>query len=341
MSWTQCEASSGQQHDDLRVLVYHRVFDEHAPGRGDPHLWSATRAGFAAQMALLARYFAPVTAWQVVDTLCGRARLPRRAVLVTFDDGYRDFLGAWPIMKRYGVPALVFVPTAFPGSSRRFWWDELYEMVMQTPAPLVHFGQLVMRLGSSQQRWRAVRRLNRLLKGLRDDERSACIRALREQLGRYNVPDAAVLSWQEIRALTAEGLAVGAHTVSHPTMPALSVEELHAELVQAHADLRRELGSTLPLFAYPYGLADKRALGVLRHLGYVGAFVSLLGRNQLCRQSPFLLHRQSVDRHHSALVVAAGLFGPYVRAREIWRAVRSTVRPAVHRRVVQTEMESG
>lgn len=321
MAWT--EASGGE----LRVLVYHRVYGAHHRGDGDPHLWSATPEAFAAQMAFIARYFAPVTAWQVADALAGAAPLPRRAILVTFDDGYRDFLNAWPILKRFGVPALVFVATAFPGSSRRFWWDELYEIVTATRADVLRApGLPTMRLRGPRERWRAVRRLNRALKGLRVQERGALMDALRDQLGDAQRPEAGVLSWDELRGLAAEGLAVGAHTVTHPALPSLTAEELRAEIEGAHADLARELGRFLPFFAYPYGLVDERAAPVLRALGYTGAFISLFGRNRLDSRSPFLLYRQSVDRRHSLPELAASLTGPYALLRESWRLAHGRLR---------------
>lgn len=321
MAWTE---AAGRE---LRVLVYHRVLGAHNRGDGDPHLWSATPETFAAQMAFIARYFAPVTAWQVADALAGAARLPRRAILVTFDDGYRDFLDAWPILKRFGVPALVFVPTAFPGASRRFWWDELYEMVAATRADVLRApGLPAMGLRDPRERRRAVRRLNRVMRGLRAQERGAMMDALRDQLGDAQAPGAGVLSWDELRGLAAEGLAIGAHTVTHPALPALTAEELRAELEGAHADLARELGRFLPFFAYPYGLVDGRAAVVLRTLGYAGAFISLFGRNRLDRRSPLLLYRQSVDRRHSLAALAASLTGPYALLRESWRSVHGRLR---------------
>jgi peptidoglycan/xylan/chitin deacetylase (PgdA/CDA1 family) len=329
MTWRDGMGRGGRGGDDLRVLVYHRVFDTHAPGHGDPHLWSATPAAFAAQMAFIARYFAPVTAWQVADALRGRAALPRRAILVTFDDGYRDFLTAWPIMKRFGVPALLFVPTAFPGTPRRFWWDELHEGVTTTRAPYLEVpGLPVMSLRTTQERWHAVRHLNRVVKGLHERERASIMGELRRQLGTADAPRAEVVSWPELRALAAEGLAVGAHTMTHPAMTALTADELRDELEGAHAHLEREVERIAPFFAYPYGRPDDRAVPVLRALGYAGAFISLVGRNRLGRRDPFLLYRQSVDRHHSVPALAASLTGIYATMREAWRSVRGRPRAA-------------
>ena len=51
-----------------------------------------------------------------------------RVVVAFFDDGYLDFAEhAWPTLQSLGIPAVLFVPTAFPDHpGPGFWWDRLY-----------------------------------------------------------------------------------------------------------------------------------------------------------------------------------------------------------------------
>jgi peptidoglycan/xylan/chitin deacetylase (PgdA/CDA1 family) len=102
---------SAAKEDDrtLRVLTYHKVND----------LWpnpiTVPTRTFARQMALLAELgYEPVSLEAVIDHYLAGAPLPRKAVLITFDDGYRDNLeNAAPILLRHGFPAVLFVPTGF------------------------------------------------------------------------------------------------------------------------------------------------------------------------------------------------------------------------------------
>lgn len=313
----------------LRVLVYHRIA---VPDGlcGDPHIVSATPAAFDAQMRFLARHYTPVSANQVIAALDG-ATLPRRAVLVTFDDGYRDFLTeVWPVLRRHGVPAVLFIPTAFPGTGRSFWWDELHGMVTST-----RHDEVRMPSGASlpsrtpQERWTAVRVLNRTLKALPPSDLSARLGDLYAALGKPDFPRPSTLSWAELRTLAAEGLAIGSHTRTHAALPLVSDAQVAEELREAHADLVRELDEPAPLFSYPYGMADPRVPGLLRALGYAAAFISLLGRNRIGQRDPFILYRHSVDVGDSISHLALSLNDAYVRLREHGRAARALMtRPA-------------
>jgi len=60
-------------------------------------------------------------------------QLPRNAVVLTFDDGYRSFLTyAYPVLKEYGFTATLFVPSAFVGAGRAaLTWDELKSLASE------------------------------------------------------------------------------------------------------------------------------------------------------------------------------------------------------------------
>jgi peptidoglycan/xylan/chitin deacetylase (PgdA/CDA1 family) len=327
MAWLARSVDVAEDHV-LRVLVYHRVRASGGAWQGDPHVLSADAEAFDAQMAYLARYYAPVTAGQAADALRGTTPLPRRAVLVTFDDGYRDFLSvAWPVLKRYGVPAVLFVPTAFPGTARAFWWDEVYQIVEASSATeigLPGFGRAPLR--TPEQRRSALRGLNRFLKSLPPDELSANLERLRSAMGSVDVAGAWVCTWEELRRMTGDGLAVGSHTRTHAAIPSLTGQQLLEEVRGAHEDLVRELGQAAPFFAYPYGMADARAVPLLRDLGYVAAVTSLSGRNVVGQRDPFLLYRHSVDFGDSLGRFAMSLATPYIAIHESGRAVRARAR---------------
>lgn len=98
----------------LRVLMYHKVNDRW------PNPATVPTAVFDEQMHLLRDLgYTPVTLDAVRDHYLEGVPLPPGAVLITFDDGYRDNLeNALPVLERYGYPAVVFVPIGYLDDGR-------------------------------------------------------------------------------------------------------------------------------------------------------------------------------------------------------------------------------
>lgn len=121
--WRGVRAAGGfPRRGSLRVLCYHAVADlsahrVHAPyGVPAPVL----RAQLSALRRAGARFVAPAA---VDDWLAGRAALPRRAVLVTFDDAYRDVhADGLPVLEALGVPGVVFAVAGLTGGTNA--WDD-------------------------------------------------------------------------------------------------------------------------------------------------------------------------------------------------------------------------
>ena len=107
------------RHAGCFVLTYHRIGDGE---RRFPHI---PKAVFEAQMRWLQANC------DIIEPGAVRARVaapnPRRPpVLITFDDGYRDFYeNAYPILSRLRIPVVVFLPTRFIDDGTPFWWDLL------------------------------------------------------------------------------------------------------------------------------------------------------------------------------------------------------------------------
>src|SRR5512144_2566266 len=107
-------AVDGERERTLRVLMYHKVNDLR------PNSTTVPTGTFAEQMELLGELgYVPVSLERVRDHYVAGAPLPSGAVLITFDDGYRDNLkNALPILQRHGSPAVIFVPIGFLDGDR-------------------------------------------------------------------------------------------------------------------------------------------------------------------------------------------------------------------------------
>jgi glycosyltransferase involved in cell wall biosynthesis/peptidoglycan/xylan/chitin deacetylase (PgdA/CDA1 family) len=275
----------------LAVLAYHRIGD---PSQGPPGMVSATPRGFERQMRVLASWASPVPLEQTLA-----ARLPRRAVAVTFDDAYADFAEyAWPVLRRYGIPVTLFVPTAYPGSpDTRFWWDRLHAALECASEPLTTpLGRL--RLDSPSRRRSAYRALRDHVKSLPHDEGTALASELVGRLG-GPAPDARVLTWDELRRLAAEGVTLAPHTRTHPCLDTLPPERLADEVAGSARELAAEAGVEASAFAYPAGRVSAAAEDAVRKAGLSLAFTTSAGLAKPGRDDPLRLPRLCMSRRLS------------------------------------------
>lgn len=266
----------------LRVLAYHGVADA---------------AAFAAHVEHLSRYYNPVSGSDVSEWLLGASSLPEDAVWLTFDDGRPDVVDcAMPLLKRWGMPATIFVcPGLFPAGSR-FWQTEVL-------AALAVGGAYRFEGRDYYDRDLVVR-----LKGVRDECRREVVDELRGRLdGWQPMREDAVSEAQVLRWLDA-GLEVGNHTWSHPCMDQCDPDEQHRQIVRAHRALTDLLGSPPFLFAYPNGDWTPDAEQVLHQLGYKVAPV-FDHRFVSATTSPLRLSRLRIDSDASLDRLRAVLSG--------------------------------
>ena len=305
----------------LRVLTYHRVADPRDTPMLHPGMISATPAIFAQQMKYLAKHYRVVSMAEVLQAVEQGAALPRRAVLLTFDDAYHDFGDlAWPILRRYRLPVTLFVPTGYPNRPERaFWWDRLYQAITYTTQTVLRDTPLgLLPLATSEQRHTSLRRLQNALKTMPHPEAVALIEVVCTTLGVAPLLQRSVLTWEELRQLANEGVTLGAHTQTHPVMTQLSPQQVRLEIAGSQQDLRREIGHVWPIFCYPSGHHDEVVLQVLQDEGFVLAFSTLAGHNDLHAVDLLRLRRINITRRSSQPIFRLRLLrvGAYL---DMWR----------------------
>jgi peptidoglycan/xylan/chitin deacetylase (PgdA/CDA1 family) len=297
----------------LAILTYHRVDEPSARPDLMPSLISATPAAFREQIALVARQFEPVSLGDVLEAIDEPSRLPARAVLVTFDDGYLDFAAnAWPVLREASVPATLFVATAFSAEpATPFWWDRLWAAVRGAPAGTTIAtpdGELP--AGPDAARG-SVATLRTWLKGLDHEAAMAEVERIVGELGGAGpVAPPAVLDWDALRTLAAEGVTLAPHTRHHPLLDRVPVERAIEEIALSHADLQREVGAVAPIprvLAYPSGAHGGSAVVAARQAGMDLAMTTERGGNDLRRADRLRLRRINVGGRASAPLVRAQL----------------------------------
>ncbi len=285
------------RHPPMAVLRYHRVADLET----DPFGLAVAVRQFEQHLALIRAEYAPVpmTVFDRPD------QIPRRAVVLTFDDGYHDFAATvQPLLGRYQVPATVFVTTEALPEPREFWWDRVGRVCL---APGVLPSRLELRrranqairfdlagserytapdaerfrswsLGSEEDptgRHRLLRTLFSALQPLDATERDDLTSQLERWTGvPVGPPVARRLGAEELVALSRDPLIeIGGHSVTHPHFRRIDRAGQWQEISECKASLDRLLRRPTRSFAYQSGAAGGAA-ALARQAGFTMAFTT-------------------------------------------------------------------
>jgi O-antigen/teichoic acid export membrane protein/peptidoglycan/xylan/chitin deacetylase (PgdA/CDA1 family) len=215
--------------NQVLVLRYHSVFE---PGTERDQLISPTLltapAEFDRQMAHVAAHYNPLDVGRILTCLQESSPLPRKGVVVTFDDGYADnYEVAAPILLKHGIPAAFFIITNVIGDSYPPWHCTVRYAFERTAHDvwLLDDGT-ALPLTTERDRLWARRRAATLFEGLAAEERAAQVSALCAQLG-VEPPRAPALmmTWSQARELALMGFTIGAHSATHPNLARISGDE--------------------------------------------------------------------------------------------------------------------
>ncbi len=264
----------------FQILTYHRVNDER-----DPFFTSIPTEVFERQVAFIARTYRVLTVEDLAERM-RRGRVPRNALAITFDDGYRDTLThAAPILARYGLPATVFLSTGFIGTAEVPWFDRVamaFKVTKSVSCTLPWRETLP--LTSQVDRVQATEWTLNALKKLPDDDLRRHLERVLDGLG---VTDQKcfknlMLSWDDVHALAGLGFSIGAHTVNHPILSRVSAQRAWTEILGSRTMIESACGRPPYAFAYPNGgVSDytETVKHLVQEAGFTCAVTSRFGLN--------------------------------------------------------------
>jgi peptidoglycan/xylan/chitin deacetylase (PgdA/CDA1 family) len=201
------------------IICYHCIRDE-----GNPHLRPAKIADFEKQMQYLSKVYNPISLEKMAQHIQNGTSLPSKAIAVTFDDGYQDnYENAYPILKKYNIPATFFLTTGFIGTGEIPAWDKGY----------------------------------------------------------YTGEKALMLSWEQVREMSDNGISFGSHTLTHPFLTRIPHKHAQREISLSKDIIEQKIGKPVTTFAYPSGNFDADIKGIVKGAGYSAAVSTIPGHNSM------------------------------------------------------------
>ncbi|MDP2922082.1 MAG: polysaccharide deacetylase family protein [Candidatus Omnitrophota bacterium] len=247
----------------LAILVYHRACEsiEDSAYLGIP------RDVFEQHMKFISDNFKVVSMEEGIRNIyAGNGK--GMQVAVNFDDGYMDnYIYAYPVLKKYHIPATVYLTTDYIGKPAIFWWDRVFNAVS--------LGRM-----SGIESAAVTDSINKELRLKTDSEIEAALGNIEKSYGAIKKMDpVSMLGWNEIKEMKKSGINFGSHAKTHRDLCILSDKEVIEELAGSKKDIEKNLGIEAGEFSYPFGIFDNRIKRLAKEAGFKYARAGFRGIN--------------------------------------------------------------
>ncbi len=261
-------------HLPFQILAYHRVLPQKDPFA----IGLTTTDVFEKQIIALRKYFKIIPLSKLIMDITTNKVEPN-SLCITFDDGYSDnYQHAYPILKKYDIPATIFLSTDFIGNNSVLWFDRVLQVIKNTKVSSIHINEISDKnfdLKGIKQKTLAVNEILELLKGYEPDKRDSIIDKLAESCETtLSKENELMLTWKQVNQMWNDGIEFGAHTKSHPILSKLDETDLINEIVGSKEDIELKTNKSVQVFAYPNGRTtdyDERSIKILEQAKFLGA----------------------------------------------------------------------
>lgn len=259
----------------ITILAYHRVLKDKDPSV-EPGMY-VTEKTFDMHMRFLKKHYHVISFEEFLSTFhsstsSGQARNPlisqneKPICVITFDDGWRDnYDVAFPILKKYELPATIFVTTDYIGSSAWFWPDRIKYYVAEG-----HGEDVAQVLHISDKGDVASRAIN-VLKKLDAAPLKDALARIDEAVAIDMPQERRMIDVQEMQEMQVKGISFGTHSCSHGLFNKLDAAAVVNELTTSKTALERLEIKPLAVLAYPNGNYNDKIIRLVGEAGYQAA----------------------------------------------------------------------
>jgi peptidoglycan/xylan/chitin deacetylase (PgdA/CDA1 family) len=277
------------------IIGYHRVVEDFATAAETENpAMLISRSMFERHVDWVGSHFRFVSLDDIDAQLAEGRPFEEPVAAITFDDGYRDvYEQAYPVLRRKGIPAAVFVVTDLLGGYVWQLHDRLYNVMTRAfetwENPERELFGLLNELGiasPSEMRTRVTTKnpsmlVSTLLPTLPQAAVGRMISHLEAGLGNGVGQMPLSMTWPMLTEMRRAGFTIGSHTRTHVSLPMESPDVIDEELEGSRRDLERELGEPIRQFAYPGGHFTPEVVDAAYRAGYQFAYTACPHRDRL------------------------------------------------------------
>lgn len=296
----------------LWVLMYHRVIPADAPEMQDAEPGMVvTPETLSMHLSLLSRWAEPVFLDDWLERKNANKPLPRRAVAVTFDDGWSDnYHFAYPALRSHQFPASIFLVSDWIDTQQIFWPERLARILRIAAngraASDICAGRPWLATACEHHDFsrppsrEALSSIFARCKHLPDLDLHHKLDDLSAELEIPTPETRTLMTWEQVHQMQDSGnIRFGSHTCRHVRLNHNIDDALtHHEIATSKSTLEKQLGRKVNIFCYPNGDHTQAAVAeVQKH--YLGAVTTQRGYNNLT-SAPHLLNRVGIHNDVTA-----------------------------------------
>ncbi len=212
---------------------------------------------FKKELGFLKKYFDIVSLDQAVETLKQRQCFVKPTVAITVDDGFADnYELLFPVIRQENVPITIFLIDGFIGTNQKAWFDQLASIIKNTNHTALKVQTPVARtysLNSLTEKRKAYLDLSTMMKDMSEKDRKDTLDHVKGHLDRQGDDRPVMLSWEQVKTMSEQGVAFGSHTCTHPILTSVPVNDAKSEILQSKKSIEQKLGMAVKHFAFPNG----------------------------------------------------------------------------------------
>ena len=276
------------------VLMYHRVVSKEDLKRihSQPGIVIETET-FEKHLRILSRHFHVVSLDEFKERMITGQPFQDRTCLITFDDGWQDnFTEAFPLLVRYDLPAVIFLPVSFIGTGKRFWQESLTHSLLGVlercngKTHSVHgaiLAKLGLDMGTFMPDETGITRIQEKVgqaKALSENELKNLLNELSETMDGQLSSNAHLdtfLTWEQVKTMAAGQIRFGSHTINHKILTRIPLDQAQEEVGSSKRAIQNELGHEILAFSYPNGNYNSEIKEMVISNGYQLGFSTEAG----------------------------------------------------------------